>query len=158
LGGGSRSCLPGTPCIPCGRRGEFTSIGGTMSIASMTGFARAEAAKGDRHWVWELRSVNGRGLDVRCRLPAGYDAFDAPARAAAAERCRRGNISITLTEMREQRPRLRVNREALDQVITLLEELKGRVAAAPPQLDGLLALPGVIERFEVDEDAGSHAE
>jgi uncharacterized protein (TIGR00255 family) len=129
-----------------------------MSIASMTGFARAEAAKGERHWVWELRSVNGRGLDLRCRLPAGYDALDAPARAAAAERCRRGNISITLTELREQRPRLRINREALDQVIALAEELKDQVAAAPPQLDGLLALPGVIERVEIEEDPASHTE
>jgi uncharacterized protein (TIGR00255 family) len=129
-----------------------------MSIASMTGFARAEAAKSERHWVWELRSVNGRGLDIRCRLPAGYDALDAPARAAAAERCRRGNVSITLTELREQRPRLRINREALDQVIALTEELKGQVAAAPPQLDGLLALPGVIERVEIDEDPASHTE
>jgi uncharacterized protein (TIGR00255 family) len=129
-----------------------------MSIASMTGFARAEAAKGDRHWVWELRSVNGRGLDVRCRLPAGYDALDGPARTAAAERCRRGNISITLTEQREQRPRLRVNREALDQVIALIEELKSKVAATPPQLDGLLALPGVIERVEAEDDPASHTE
>src|SRR5690348_4821112 len=66
-------------------------LGGHMPIASMTGFARAEAVGEGRHWVWELRSVNGRGLDIRCRLPAGYDALDSVVRAAVAERCRRGN-------------------------------------------------------------------
>src|SRR5436190_23388531 len=76
------SCLPGTRRILCGRRRRITSLGGTMSIASMTGFARAEAASGERQWVWEVRSVNGRGLDIRCRLPSGYDALDSVVRAA----------------------------------------------------------------------------
>ena len=106
------------------RHRRITRLGGYMPIASMTGFARAEAASGGRHWAWELRSVNGRGLDIRCRLPAGYDALDAPVRAAVAERCRRGNVSVTLTEIREQKSQLRINREALDQVLALVAELK----------------------------------
>src|SRR5215470_13111037 len=110
-----------------------------MPIASMTGFARAEALGEGRHWVWELRSVNGRGLDIRCRLPAGYDALDSSVRAAVAERCRRGNVSATLTELREQRPQVRINRESLEQVLALVTELKD-TGAAPPRLDGLLAL------------------
>ena len=125
-----------------------------MSIASMTGFARAEAVSGDRQWVWELRSVNGRGLDIRCRLPNGYDALDPIVRAAVAERCRRGNISVNLTESRQQRPRLAISREALDQVLVMMAELKadGRIAAESPRLDGLLALPGVIERVDEQDD------
>jgi uncharacterized protein (TIGR00255 family) len=125
-----------------------------MAIASMTGFARAEAASGDRQWVWELRSVNGRGLDIRCRLPNGLDALDPIVRAAVADRCRRGNVNVTLTEVRQQRPRLSVNRAALDQVLALIAELKANadVVAAPPRLDGLLALPGVIERVEEEGD------
>ena len=89
---------------------------------------------GDRQWVWELRSVNGRGLDIRCRLPNGYDALDPIVRAAVAERCRRGNVSVNLTENRQQRPRLSVNREALDQVLAMVAELKDNagIAAAPP--------------------------
>jgi uncharacterized protein (TIGR00255 family) len=131
-----------------------------MSIASMTGFARAEAASGDRQWVWELRSVNGRGLDIRCRLPNGYDALDPVVRAAVTQRCRRGNVSITLTESRQQRPRLSVNREALDQILAMVAELKNNadIAAAPPRLDGLLALPGVIERAEEESDPASALE
>src|SRR5437867_651692 len=122
-----------------------------MPIASMTGFARSEAAQGGQHWVWELRSVNGRGLDIRCRLPAGYDALDAPVRAAVAERCRRGNVSATLTEMREQRTQIRINREALEQVLDLIAELKD-TGAAQPRIDGLLALPGVLERWDGEDD------
>ncbi len=131
-----------------------------MSIASMTGFARAEAASGDRQWVWELRSVNGRGLDVRCRLPNGYDALDPVVRTAVAQRCRRGNVSVTLTESRQQRPRLSVNRAALDQVLAIMAELRAStdIAAAPPRLDGLLALPGVIERAEEESDPASALE
>jgi uncharacterized protein (TIGR00255 family) len=127
-----------------------------MPIASMTGFARAEAASEGRHWVWELRSVNGRGLDIRCRLPAGYDALDPVARAAVAERCRRGNVSITLTEIREQKPQLRVNRETLSQILAVIAELK-ETGAAPPRLDGLLALPGVLERLDGDDEPARHA-
>jgi uncharacterized protein (TIGR00255 family) len=130
-----------------------------MSIASMTGFARAEAVSGDRQWVWELRSVNGRGLDIRCRLPNGYDALDPIVRTAVAERCRRGNVSVNLTENRQQRPRLSINREALGQVLAILSELKDSVGiAAPPRLDGLLALPGVIERVDEEADPASAME
>src|SRR5689334_24881530 len=119
-----------------------------MSIASMTGFARAEAASGERQWVWELRSVNGRGLDIRCRLPSGYDALDSVVRAAVAQRCRRGNVSVTLTASRQQRPRLSANREALDQVLAIMPALKGHddIAAVPPRLDGLVSLAVVIGR------------
>ncbi len=126
-----------------------------MAISSMTGFARAEAASEGRHWIWEIRSVNGRGLDIRCRLPAGYEALDATVRTAVAERCRRGNVSATLTELREQKPQLRINREALAQVIQLVAELKSS-DAAPPRLDGLLALPGVLERLDGEDEPAQH--
>jgi uncharacterized protein (TIGR00255 family) len=122
-----------------------------MPIASMTGFARSEAVRDGQHWVWELRSVNGRGLDIRCRLPAGYDALDAAVRAAVAERCRRGNVSATLTEMREQKAQIRINRAALEQVLALIAELKD-TGAAQPRIDGLLALPGVLERWDGEDD------
>jgi len=126
-----------------------------MPIASMTGFARAEAVGEGRHWVWELRSVNGRGLDIRCRLPAGYDALDSVVRAAVAERCRRGNVSATLSEIRDQKAQLRINRETLDQVLQLVAEL-GEVKVAPPRLDGLLALPGVVERQDGEDEPARH--
>jgi uncharacterized protein (TIGR00255 family) len=126
-----------------------------MPIASMTGFARAEAVDGGRHWVWELRSVNGRGLDIRCRLPAGFESLDIAVRAAVAERCRRGNISATLTESRDQKPQIRINRESLGQILALISELKD-TGAAPPRIDGLLALPGVLERLDDEDEPSQH--
>jgi uncharacterized protein (TIGR00255 family) len=124
-------------------------------LASMTGFARCQGEVGAVSWTWELRSVNGRGLDVRCRLPAGYESLDAPARAAAAERCRRGNVNLTLTETHGSRPRFAINRDALHQILALLGEI-GDVAVAPPRLDGLLGLPGVVERANDADEPAQH--
>ena len=64
-----------------------------MTVSSMTGFARSEGEVAGISWVWELKSVNGRSLDLRLRLPPGYDAMEAPLRAALGGRLRRGSIS-----------------------------------------------------------------
>ncbi|HVM83065.1 MAG TPA: YicC/YloC family endoribonuclease [Candidatus Binatia bacterium] len=125
-----------------------------MSIASMTGFARAEGAIGEFGWTWELKSVNGRNLDVRCRFPAGYEHLDGFVRAKVAEALKRGNLAVTLTiDDAASQGRLAVNREALDQVLGIAAELSGKVAAEPPRLDGLLGLKGVLDLVlpEIDE-------
>lgn len=123
------------------------------SVASMTGFARAEMGEGDRRWSWEIRSVNGRSLDLRLRLPAGCEALEPQLRQAVPERCRRGNISIQLEAARQGLPqsRYRINRAALDQVVEAAKDLGMLVDAERPRLDGLLALPGVVERIEEEE-------
>jgi uncharacterized protein (TIGR00255 family) len=118
----------------------------------MTGFARAEGETAGISWVWELKSVNGKSLDLRLRLPSGYDAIEAPLRAALAGRVRRGNISATLTVNRTVPPTIRINREMLARVIGLLGELAGEVEAAPPRLDGLIGLRGIIETVEDEPD------
>ncbi len=102
-------------------------------------------------WVWEVKSVNGRALDLRLRLAPGFDALEPELRAALAQRFRRGNFSANLAVTRTTPPALRVNREALSQLVTLINELSGEIEAAPPRLDGLLALRGVVETVE-DED------
>jgi uncharacterized protein (TIGR00255 family) len=123
----------------------------------MTGFARAEGEADGVAWVWELRSVNGRTLDLRLRLPPGLEALEAPARAAVSRLCRRGNISGTLTLSRLVPPAIRVNRAMLTQIVRLLGELSGELAGtietAPPRLDGLVALRGVIETVEDEPEA-----
>lgn len=117
-----------------------------MTIASMTGFARRQGSLDGFLWAWELKCVNGRNLDVRCRLPAGLDALDGFVRAACAERLKRGNLSITLTaDDRQTTPTFRINEAALAQIGHLLEGLKGKFDAAPPRLDGLISLKGVLE-------------
>ena len=104
-------------------------------------------------WVWEVKSVNGRALDLRLRLAPGFDALEPELRAAVAQRFRRGNISASLSVARIAAPVLRINREALAQLVALINELTGEVEAAPPRLDGLLALRGVVETVEDEDEA-----
>lgn len=124
-----------------------------MNVVSMTGFARAQGEKLGIAWVWEMRSVNGKSLDLRLRLPPGFDALEPQLRAMLAQRFRRGNFSGTLTVTRTAPAAVRVNRETLAQLIALMNELAGEIVAAPPRIDGLLALRGVVEMVEDESDA-----
>ncbi|MHA1113136.1 MAG: YicC/YloC family endoribonuclease [Alphaproteobacteria bacterium] len=126
-----------------------------MPLASMTGFARTEGHHGDFGWSWEIRSVNGRGLDLRSRLAPGADALEPRIRPAVAARFARGSINVTLAvaDTAAAAPRLRLNREVLDQILPILDELRDRIDAAPPSLDGLLRLRGVLEPVEETETA-----
>jgi uncharacterized protein (TIGR00255 family) len=125
----------------------------------MTGFARAAASDDRFAWTWEARSVNGRSLDVRCRIAQGFDQLESPARAAASKRFNRGNISLTLgIERKAGTARVVVNRDVLDQVLALVKDLEGKVNAAPPRLDGLLAVRGVVDTVEeTGEDEAARA-
>ncbi len=119
-----------------------------MGVSSMTGFARAEGEADGVSWAWELKSVNSRSLDLRLRLPPGFDLLEPQLRAGLARRVRRGNIAATLAVTRLVPPAIRINREMLAQIVALLGELAGDIEAAPPRLDGLIGLRGVIETVE----------
>jgi uncharacterized protein (TIGR00255 family) len=123
----------------------------------MTGFGRAEGEAGGCAWVWELRSVNGKGLDIRCRLPAGFEGLEPGARERVASRIKRGNVSLTLTLNRTaEMGTVRINIAVLDQIFALLPEIQRRLPAAlPPSVDRLLSLRGVIEL--VDEAPAGEA-
>lgn len=117
-----------------------------MPLSSMTGFARTQGAQGAWRWHWEVRSVNSRGLDIRVRVPEGFESLEQPARILANERFTRGAVTTSLTlEADPARGTIRVNQEALQQVLAALKQLEGTVKAAPPTLDGILALRGVID-------------
>jgi uncharacterized protein (TIGR00255 family) len=124
-----------------------------VGVSSMTGFARAEGEADGISWVWELKSVNSRSLDLRLRLPPGFDPLEAQLRASLARRCRRGNIAATLSVNRLVPPAIRINRAVLAQIVALLGELAGDIEAAPPRLDGLIGLRGVIETVEDDPES-----
>jgi uncharacterized protein (TIGR00255 family) len=131
----------------------------TTPIASMTGFARAEGATDQFAWAWELRSVNGRGLELRFRLPAGLDALEAALREQAGKLFRRGSITANLTLKRPDAPKLVADPAALDQVLAIALDLAARIpGAAPPRAEALLALPGVLRPATAAEsDASSRA-
>ncbi len=127
-----------------------------MSLASMTGFARAEAALGERSWHWELRSVNGRGLDVRLRLPAGFDRLEPVIRKRLQTAFARGSISVGLQMRRaETLGAVKVNETALATLVAACERLAKNKHVAAATADGLLAIKGVVE---VDEQADDEAE
>ena len=124
-----------------------------MTVASMTGFARREGGDAQQTWVWEAKSVNGKGLDVRVRVPSGLDRLEHEVRGRVPKVCARGNVNVSLTvERGERRQQLQVNREMLDQLVRLTRELREEVDAEPPRLDGLLAVRGVLETVEEPED------
>src|SRR5579863_10514771 len=116
----------------------------------MTGFARAEGSLDGFAWAWELKSVNSKSLDLRLRLPPGFDHLEPQLRSSLAARLKRGNVSANLSVQRGAAAGagIRINRAALDQILALVEELAGQTAAAAPRLDGLLALRGVLETAE----------
>lgn len=128
----------------------------TQPIASMTGFARRDGVAGRLAWAWELRGVNGRGLDLKMRLPGGAEALEPALREAAGQAVKRGNVTANLTVQRDAQTRLAVDEAALDQALTLALAVAARIpGAAPPCAEALLALPGVMRQTgaaEADED------
>jgi uncharacterized protein (TIGR00255 family) len=111
----------------------------------MTGFARSEGIADGLSWTWELRSVNGRGLELRFRLPSGLDALEAGLREAVSKVLRRGNVSANLSLQRAEPTRLAPDPAALEQVLALALQLAARIPGAPPpRAEALLGLPGVL--------------
>ncbi|HWK97342.1 MAG TPA: YicC/YloC family endoribonuclease [Pseudolabrys sp.] len=124
-----------------------------MTLSSMTGFARGHGAAGAYVWNWEIKSVNAKGLDVRLRVPQGWDAVEVVARKAATDALARGTVYGNLTvERKGTAPKVKINEPVLAAIIATLDEIDNRiVGAGRPTLDGILALKGVIEITE-DED------
>jgi len=124
-----------------------------MSLASMTGFARAQGTAGGYGWAWEIKSVNSKGLDLRLRLPPGWDAVETTARASAAKQLARGNVTATLEVSREgAAPTVRVNEEVLAAVLSAIQSIGKRLDASPPSPDGILGLKGVIDVVDAEEN------
>lgn len=121
----------------------------------MTGFTRVAGQHDSVGWIWEIRSVNGKGLDVRVRLPAGYEAMEAIVRDVAGKLLKRGSVSVSLTVSRAgEEAAYRVNRDLLDSLLALFSEIKDdkRVSNEPPRLDALLTVRGVVEPSEGEDD------
>ncbi|MDE0050519.1 MAG: YicC family protein [Rhodospirillales bacterium] len=131
----------------------------TIRISSMTGFARASGSSAAAGWSWEIKSVNGRSLDIRCRLPQGLERLDPAVRGAVSARLKRGNVTVGLRLSQAlEAAAMRVNRAWLDELIELAAAYRANDAIAPPRLDGMLALRGVIEAAERPEDDAASAQ
>jgi uncharacterized protein (TIGR00255 family) len=124
-----------------------------MTISSMTGFARADGAQDGRRWTWEIRSVNGRGLEMRFRLPTGLDFLEPALRKIAGETFARGSLNATLTvERTAGGPTLKINREALEEALRMIEMVRVRIDCERPRAEGILSIRGVVEQEDGAED------
>ncbi|MGE4527730.1 MAG: YicC/YloC family endoribonuclease, partial [Rhodospirillaceae bacterium] len=133
-----------------------------MSLHSMTGFARIDGrdAETGAEWVWDLRSVNGKGLDARFRLPAGFEPLEKPLRDALAAALSRGSVSIALTVARPAAAAgLALNTAWLETLIAASAEVRARFPGQvePPAFDGLLQVKGVVETAETPSDETAEA-
>jgi uncharacterized protein (TIGR00255 family) len=123
------------------------------SLRSMTGFARSEGAANGARWTWELKSVNGKGLDVRFRLPPGYDDLEIPARERVARVLTRGNVQATLTlQIEASAPRVTLNEAFLDDILQAVRRVSQRLGTASPSADAILGIRGVLEVTEGELD------
>ena len=127
-----------------------------MTVNSMTGFARSQGTLGDFTWHWELRSVNGRGLDVRLRLPPGFEAIEQPARKTLSSTFARGNISANLTARRTVNDvEIQLNEHVLQQVLAAVEKIRALTNAPAPTAEGLINTKGVLDILDKTESTES---
>lgn len=125
-----------------------------MSIKSMTGFAREAGATGPFNWAWELKAVNGRGLEIRVRVPPGFEGTGEAARQDLAAILSRGQCQLGLTVTRaEGGGRVRVNRELLQTLLDTVAGLSLPADIRTASLDGILSVRGVVEAEESGVEA-----
>ncbi len=122
-------------------------------IQSMTGFARAEQSHEAASWVWELRSVNGKSLDIRFRLPSGFERFEQRFKEVAAKHVQRGNIQVSL-QMEQLAGGVvpTLNEAAFDAAVAIYKKASQRADIPMPGLEGILALKGVVEYAAQEDD------
>jgi uncharacterized protein (TIGR00255 family) len=130
-----------------------------MALSGMTGFARVEGSHGAWSWAVEARSVNGRNLETRFRGPPGFEGLDKAARDGAQARFQRGQLTVNLQAKRaEAVGAAQVNVEVLERYLKAGSPYVATGMVAKPSLDGLLALRGVIDVREEEDEAEDRAQ
>jgi uncharacterized protein (TIGR00255 family) len=129
-----------------------------MTVSSMTGFARRQEHCGAWRYAWEIKTVNSKGLDLRLRTPPNFDALEVKARALIAGRLARGTCFANLSAKRDDAAGVaRINRPALDALLQALDDAPLRGNLRPASLDGLLAVRGIVEVIEPEDDEAQRA-
>ena len=131
-------------------KGTGSKSGG--EIASMTGFARGDGGNSNFSWSWEMKSVNGRNLDQRYRMPSGHEELETRLRALVAKALARGSLqcSLTLNQLAGAGV-VAINQEILDQVVDAIGALDAKLDLGPSNAVGILSLRGVLEEQEIKE-------
>ena len=139
--------------LDCGSKRFWVGFG-SMTLSSMTGFARTEGQAGGLRWTWEATSVNSTGLDIRSRLPPGLETLEPEVRALAQAKFSRGSVQINLEIERETGAEtVRVNEAALERILAVAKAVRKKHRLPAPTVEGLLALRGVLEIGAEEVDA-----
>ena len=126
---------------------------GQGAVSSMTGFARAAGSGGTWRWTFELKTVNAKGLDIRLRMAAPFDRAEGEARTRLAKALARGTCFATLSSQREgATAAVRIDLAALESIAVAARAAAVKAGLAAPTMDGLLALRGVLESADVEDD------
>ncbi len=124
-----------------------------MALVSMTGFARAAGAYGAWRWTVELKCVNAKGLDLRLRVPSSLDRIEGEARARLGKALTRGTCFATVSTQRDAAAsEARIDKQALASILAAAREAAQAAGVAPPTMDGVLAVRGVVEVVEAGDD------
>lgn len=130
-----------------------------MAVSSMTGYASVDGMCHHIAFLWELRSVNGKGLDVRLRLPNGFEALEQTCRKKCAETFKRGNLQISLSISEQiSMSQLAVNETALEQVTQIAARLAAQGQLQAASIDGVLSIKGVLQEQKIEPDETVRAE
>lgn len=138
-----------------------------MFISSMTGFARKNgsysAGKITYNWVWEIKSVNGKTLDVKTKLPSWIDKISFSLKNKTGEVLNRGTINAALDISTEKEAQeIRINDALMNQLATkaieLYESNQGKLQK--PTATDILNMKGVleVEDVQLDEEATAQLE
>ena len=127
---------------------------------SMTGFAARKGQGGGYSWAWDIRSVNGKGLDLRLRMPDWVDGLEPAIRAELGRALQRGNVSLTLKVNKDGSDAeawMRVNHVVLAQMLTAISEieqaaLNAGVTLAQASYADVLVMRGVLDQSTIDDD------
>ncbi len=127
-------------------------------LRSMTGFAAQTGAMDPFRWAWEVRSVNGKGLDLRLRVPDWIDGLEAALRPLVAARVQRGNVTVGLRVNREDAvAKLAVNAIQMKAVVHALLEIEAEamdqgLSLAPSRASDIAAMRGIMEQSAAQDD------
>ncbi|MFK7902779.1 MAG: YicC/YloC family endoribonuclease [Nitratireductor sp.] len=128
-----------------------------MNLQSMTGYCYVEDKIAQLSWSWEIKSVNGKALDVRWKLPSGLDFLESELKAILSKKILRGNLQINLTLEDQATEKLPVlNENVLNSVLQMVETLNTKTNLAPPSVGDILSFKGVVDykaaTLEDDDD------
>ncbi len=124
-----------------------------MTLSSMTGFGRAEGHFENYSWVWEIRSVNGKALDIRMRIPPGLDAIDQYVKSVLKKSISRGNINVSLQLQKDTtESAVNINQSALDKLVEVAKKAAKKHDLPMPAIDRILSIRDVVQITDMEEE------